>query len=75
MQKQEEIGWTSPRPHIQWNLRLSDRDLKKAFLEYVRQHRNVQNVPQNSSLKGKKKSSSRSLHRMFRYEAQQDQWL
>jgi hypothetical protein len=54
MQKQEEIGWTSAWPHIQWNLRLSERDLKKAFLIYINQHRNVQNVSGNSSLKGKK---------------------
>jgi hypothetical protein len=53
-QKQEEIGWTSARPHLQWNLRLSDRVLKKAFLEYINQHRNAQNIPGCSTIKGKR---------------------
>jgi hypothetical protein len=53
LQKQEEIGWTSARPHLQWNLRLSDRALIKAFLEYIGQHRNVQKISGSSSLKGK----------------------
>lgn len=54
LQKQEEIGWTSPRPHIQWNIQLSDRDLKKAFMDYISRHRNVQKITRNSSIKGKK---------------------
>ncbi len=54
LQKQEEIGWTSVRQHFQWNLRLSDRVLEKAFLEYINQHRNIQKISRNSSLKGKK---------------------
>lgn len=54
LQKQEEIGWTSVRQHFQWNLRLSDRILTEAFLEYINLHRNVQKIPRNSSLKGKK---------------------
>ncbi len=52
LQKQEEIGWTSARPHLQWNLRLSDRALIEAFLEYINQHRNVQKISRNSSLRG-----------------------
>ncbi|MGD0349415.1 MAG: hypothetical protein ABSB84_03765 [Verrucomicrobiota bacterium] len=53
LQKQEEIGWTSARPHLQWNLQLSNRTLIKAFLEYITQHRNVQKISGSSSLKGK----------------------
>jgi hypothetical protein len=35
VQKQEEPGWTSARPHYQWNLRLSNRALTKAFIFYI----------------------------------------
>ncbi len=54
IQKQEEIGWTSARPHYQWNLRLSDRALTKAFLFYIKQHRNVQQIFSSKSPKEKK---------------------
>ena len=54
LQKQEEIGWTSARPHYQWNLRLSDRALTKAFLFYINQHRTVQKIASSNSPKGKK---------------------
>jgi hypothetical protein len=54
IQKQEETGWTSARPHYQWNLRLSNRALTKAFLFYINQHRNVQQVFSSKSPKGKK---------------------
>lgn len=53
LRTQEETGWTSVCPHLQWNLRLSKRALTAAFLEYINQQQKKQNVFSNSSLKGK----------------------
>jgi hypothetical protein len=54
LQKSEEAGWTSARPHLQWNLRLSDRVLRKVFIEYINQHRFAQKVVTSNTPKGKK---------------------
>jgi hypothetical protein len=52
--QKQEMGWTSVRPQLQWNLQLSDRILKKAFLDYVNQQRNAQAISFAHPLKGKK---------------------
>jgi hypothetical protein len=52
--EKREVGWSNPHPHIQWNLRLSARILKKAFWDYITQQRKFQNLPEKYSAKGKK---------------------
>jgi hypothetical protein len=51
--KNPEKGWTT-YPPLQWNLRLSDRILKKAFLDYINQHRNAQKIALSHPLRGKR---------------------
>ena len=52
--QKREIGWSNPHPHVQWNLRLSERTLKKAFWDYIIQQRKSQNLSEKYSAKGKK---------------------
>jgi hypothetical protein len=48
-----EEGWTT-YPHFQWNLRLSDRILKKAFMDYINQQRTAQKISPSHPLQGKR---------------------
>ena len=46
-------GWTT-YPPLQWNLRLSERILKRAFWDYINQQRNAQKIALSHPLKGKR---------------------
>jgi len=52
----EESGWSPiyDQQHIQWNLRLPDSLLKKAFVEQLERWRAGQNIPVEPALTGRK---------------------